>query len=267
MSTRMRDGYETLNVRVAGNLGWAELNRPLVLNAMNLQCIRELQAAIEAFDADPEIRVVAIVGAGERAFTAGADITEIHDYGQLEMEHYNRHWLSLFETIEGIRKPVIAAAHGWATGGGTEMSLACDFVLCTEAARFGLAEINIGVIPGAGAAVRLTRWVGRLKAKEILMLGRTLTGPEAVSVGLANRCVATRDDLLAEVRALADELASKAPLALAAAKASVNIAAEADQRTGIEHELNEFLRLFATEDQKEGMRAFLEKRAPVYTGR
>lgn len=147
------------------------------------------------------------------------------------------------------------------------MSLACDFVLCSEEARFGLAEINIGVIPGAGAAVRLTRWVGRLKAKEILMLGKTMSGPEAVAAGLANRCVPTRDALLADVRTLADDLASRAPLALAAAKASVNIAAEADQRTGIEHELNEFLRLFATDDQKEGMKAFLEKRPPVYTGK
>jgi enoyl-CoA hydratase/carnithine racemase len=143
--------------------------------------------------------------------------------------------------------------------------LACDFVICGETARFGLSEINIGVIPGAGAAVRLTRWLGRLRAKELLMLGRVLGGKEAVEWELANRCVAD-SALYQAVQDLCDELATKAPLALGAAKASVNIGAEASFDVALEYELQEFVRLFASADQKEGMRAFLEKRKPNYTG-
>ncbi len=244
---------------------WITLNRPRVHNAMNEAAVRACRAAVEAAAAEPGIRALVIVGAGERAFTAGADISEIAGYGPAEMAAYNRHWLDLFRAIERCPKPVIAAVHGWATGGGTEMSLACDFVLCSDEARFGLAEINIGVIPGAGAAVRLTRWLGRLKTKEILMLGRLIEGREAVRLQLANRCV-SRGELPAAAQELADELARKAPLALAAAKASVNIGSEAEFDTALEYELREFLLLFNTADQKEGMRAFLEKRAPVYVG-
>lgn len=257
--------YETIAVHTQGTARWITLSRPRVHNAMNSQCLRECRHALAEAEADAAVRAVVFTGAGDRAFTAGADIAEIAGFRPAEMLAYNRGWLGLFRDIELCRKPVIAAVHGWATGGGTELSLACDFVLCSEEARFGLAEINIGVIPGAGAAVRLTRWVGRLKAKEILMLGRLIPGPEAVALQLANRCVppaGVRD----AAQALADELADKAPLALGAAKASVNIGAEASFDVALEYELQEFVRLFTTNDQKEGMRAFLEKRKPAYTG-
>jgi enoyl-CoA hydratase/carnithine racemase len=228
--------------------------------------VRALKQAVLEAGRDAGVRAVVIVGAGGKAFTAGADISEIAGYGPLEMRDYNRDWLDLFRAIELSSKPVIAAVNGWATGGGTEMSLACDFVLCTPETRFGLAEINIGVIPGAGAAVRLTRWVGRLKAKEILMLGRIIPGDEAVRLHMANECVPA-GDLERVAQALADELADKAPLALSAAKASVNVGADSGFDAALEFELREFLMLFASEDQKEGMRAFLEKRRPVYRGR
>lgn len=261
-----KDAYHFIRVDYEQTLAWLTINRPRVHNAMNSACILEMTAALEVLEADPSVRVIAIIGSGGKAFTSGADISEIKEFTGIEMEPYNRRWINLFEKIERLKKPVIAAVHGWATGGGTEMSLACDFVVCSSEARFGLAEINIGVIPGAGAAIRLTRWVGRLKAKEILMLGEQISGSEAVEVGLANKCV-SHDGLQDAVKEIASALSEKAPLALAAAKVSVNSASESHQTTAIEHELNEFLRLFWTQDQKEGMRAFLEKRKPKFIGK
>lgn len=233
---------------------------------MNWACVIEVQAAIREAEDDAGIRSIVMAGSGSRAFTAGADITELRDFGPLEVLRYNRDWLDMFRRIEACRKPVVAAVHGWATGGGTELSLACDFVIVSESARLGLAEINIGVIPGAGAGVRLTRWVGRLRAKEMLMLGRLLSGREAVDWQLANRCVPD-DDLEDAIRALTDDLNARAPLALGAAKMTVNLGSEASQDIAMEYELQEFVRLFASEDKLEGMSAFLEKRKPQYRGK
>ena len=186
--------FETLLYEAGDGVAFVTLNRPKKLNAMNAQCIAEMRAVLAEIRGDDDVRVVVLRGAGERAFTAGADISELADKSAAEMEGYNREWLGLFDDIEGLSKPVIASVHGYATGGGTEMSLACDFVLSAEDCRFGLSEINIGVIPGAGAAVRLTRWMGRLKAKEILMLGEFVSGAEAVQCGLANRAVPAAGD-------------------------------------------------------------------------
>ena len=258
--------YVEILVECAPPLTTITLNRPRVLNAINTRCLVELLAALTAAEENDVVRVVIIRGAGGRAFTSGADISEIAEAGPREMLAYNRRWLALFEAIERLPKPVVASVEGWATGGGTELTLACDFVVCADTAKFGLAEINIGVIPGAGAAVRLTRWLGRLRAKEILMLGEVIPGPKAVEWHLANNCVSA-DALAEETLALAKKLASKAPLALAAAKSSVNVGAEASLAVALEYELREFLLLFASADQKEGMAAFLEKRPPNYTGR
>lgn len=251
---------------VEGAAAYLTLNRPKKLNAINTACLGEMRQALERARGDDAVRVVVIRGAGERAFSAGADISELADKTPFEMMDYNRQWLALFDDIEACPKPVIASVHGYATGGGTELSLACDFVLCADDARFGLAEINIGVIPGAGAAVRLTRWMGRAKAKEILMLGEFLSGKEAVECGLANRSVSP--DALAELtETWVGKLAGKPPLALAAAKSSVNVGAEAALSTALQYELREFLLLFGSDDQKEGMKAFLEKRDAVFAGR
>ena len=257
---------ETILYEAGDGVAYITLNRPKKLNAMNAQCIAEMRAALAEIRGDDDVRVVLLRGAGERAFTAGADITELAEKSPAEMEGYNRQWLGLFDDIESLPKPVIASVHGYATGGGTEMSLTCDFVLCAEDSRFGLSEINIGVIPGAGAAVRLTRWMGRLKAKEILMLGEFVSGADAVGCGLADRCV-PRAELAGITAEWAAKLATKAPLALAAAKACVNVGAEAEMPAALEFELQEFLRLFDSEDQTEGMNAFLEKRAAKFTGR
>lgn len=258
--------YETISVGRRGRAFWITLDRPKVLNAMNSTCIRECTEAVVAAEADPDVRVIVFTGEGDRAFTAGADISELRGFGPIDILAYNRGWLDLFRRIEMCRKPVIAAVKGWATGGGTELALACDFVVCGESARFGLAEINIGVIPGAGAAVRATRWLGRMRAKELVMLGRLLSGEEAVQWQLANRCVPD-GELVETISKLAEELADKAPLALGAAKFCINIGAEASFDVALEYELQEFARLFATDDKREGMNAFLEKRKPNYTGR
>lgn len=258
--------FETILLERRGESVWIIFNRPRVLNAMSRLLIQEAREAIAWASAQSDVRCLVFGGAGERAFTAGADISELRDMTSAQVLTYNRGWLDLFRDIERCRKPVIAAVHGWATGGGTELSLACDFVVCTANARFGLTEVNIGVIPGAGAVVRLTRWVGRMKAKEIVMLGRHIEGEEAAALQLVNQCVP--DDQLDEyVDALVRELAGKPPLALAAAKASINIGADVGFDAGLEYELQEFVGLFGTEDQREGMVAFFEKRAARFTGR
>lgn len=258
--------FETLLLERRGAGLWIIFNRPRVLNAMNRRLIHEARQAIAWASEQAEVRCLVFAGAGDRAFTAGADISELRGMSSTQVLAYNRGWLDLFRDIERCRKPVVAAVHGWATGGGTELSLACDFVVCTASSRFGLTEIDIGVIPGAGAVVRLTRWVGRMKAKEIVMLGRHIEGTEAAALQLANHCVPD-GRLDARVAALVEELAGKPPLALAAAKASINIGADVGFDAGLEYELQEFVRLFGSEDQQEGMAAFFEKRAACFTGR
>lgn len=258
--------FATIRFAIEGAVARITLDRPQVLNAMNGQALRDCLAALRLAEADPAVRVLVIAGSGGRAFTAGADISEIAQFGPSEMRTYNQLWIDWFAALEASRLAVIASVEGWATGGGTEMTLACDVVIAADSARFGLAEINIGVIPGAGAAVRLTRWVGRLRAKQLLMTGDPITAEQAVDWHLATEMVPAAE-LAAATDRWAQRLAAKAPLALAAAKHCVNVAAEAELPTAIAHELREFLLLFATADQKEGMAAFLDKRAPRFQGR
>lgn len=257
--------YETILYDVQDRIAFITFNRPKVLNSFNTHMLNECIDALKRCRDDKEVRVVVFKGAGEKAFSAGADIAEIQDNGPFEQLVYNRLWIDMFYMIENIRKPMIASVHGYAPGGGTELSLCCDMVIAAENAKFALAEIKIGVIPGAGATVRLPRWVGKAKAMEILMTGEFIPAQEAHRIGLINHVVPT-DQLETFTREFADKVASMSPLALAAAKASINIGAEMDRDRGIEYALQEFLLLFASKDQKEGMKAFVEKRRPVFTG-
>jgi enoyl-CoA hydratase/carnithine racemase len=242
------------------------INRPDKLNAFTNEMLVDARQRLLECEANPAIRVVVFRGAGDRAFCTGADLAELAQSGPFEVRESNRAWIDLFHTIETVRMPVVASVHGHCIAGGTELTLCCDLVVASEDATFGLAEARVGVIPGAGASIRITRWVGRAIAKEILMLGDPWPAAEAHRVGLVNRLV-PRADLATATADLTRTLAQRSPLALAAAKRAVNIGSEMDQDRGIEYVLQEFALLFAAGDQKEGMSAFLEKRPPNFQGR
>lgn len=258
--------YNTIGYTHEGHIATITLNRPQVLNAVNSEMLGELLSAFQRAADDETVRVIVLNGAGDRAFCSGADLKEIQANGPWEQWKYNAQWLALFEQMERVRKPVIASVHGFAPAGGTEITLACDLVIASDDAQFALAEMNVGIFPGAGAPIRLTRWVGRARAKEILFTGDFITAKQALEWGLVNRVV-DRQKLRDETMAFAEKLCRKAPLALGAAKAAVNIGAEMEMDKGIQYALQEFLLLFTTKDQEEGIRAFLERRDPNFEGR
>lgn len=240
-------------------------NRPEKRNAFDEALLAELHdAVVEAGQLD-RIRVVVLAG-DERAFSTGADLNEYAGLDPLSARDANRRsWMRTFEAIEALDKPVIAAVRGAAIAGGTETILACDLVVAAEDAMLGLVEMRVGVMPGAGAVIRLTRWVGRAHAKEILMTGDPLSGVEAHRIGLINRVVPA-DRVLDEALELAQLLASRSPVALGAVKRAVNQGSEMTLDQGMDYAVQEFALLFASDDQKEGMNAFLEKRLPKFLG-
>lgn len=255
--------YETILVETHQRVGLIRLNRPQALNALNHQLISELMGALEAFDHDSEIVAIVICG-NERAFAAGADIKEMAEASAVEM--LNRDHISLFDRIMGIKKPVIAAVSGWCLGGGNELAMSCDMIIASETARFGQPEINLGVIPGAGGTQRLTRAVGKAIAMEMVLNNRTLNAEEALRFGLVNKVVPV-ERYLDEALALASEIADRAPLAVRLGKEAVNHAFESFLSDGLADERRAFYFLFASQDQKEGMAAFVEKRKPIWQGK
>lgn len=255
--------YETILTETRGRVGLITLNRPQAMNALNNQLMRELMDALEAFDKNDAIGAMVITG-NEKAFAAGADIKEMADksiHAMMDTDH-----IAVFGRIRTIRKPVIAAVSGWALGGGCELALSCDMIVASESARFGQPEINIGVIPGAGGTQRLTRALGKVIAMEMILNDRRLTAPEAYQFGMVNRVVPV-ERYLEEALNLAEEIASRAPIAVRAAKKMINQTFERTLSDGLAAEKQEFYNLFATEDQKEGMRAFMEKRKPEWKGK
>ena len=254
--------YTNILVETRGRVGLVTLNRPQALNALNSDLLGELNAALAAFDADSGIGAIVISGS-ERAFAAGADIKSMASASEETMR--TNGFVDRFDGIRAIRKPIIAAVSGFALGGGFELALACDMIVASETARFGQPEVTIGVIPGGGGTQRLTHAVGKAIAMEMMLNNRTLLAAEGLQFGLVNRVVAV-DQFLTEALALASEVASRAPLAVAAAKAAVNNAFELSLSQGLADERERFYRLFSTRDQKEGMQAFLEKRKPEWTG-
>ena len=239
------------------------LNRPKQLNALNAQVMDQLCEALEALDADDAIRCLVVTG-NERAFAAGADIGEMAIASPIDMLRGNR--IAQWDRVRRISKPVIAAVNGWCLGGGCELAMALDLIVAGEGARFGQPEINIGVIPGAGGTQRLTRAIGKSRAMEMVLTGEPIDAAEALRLGLVARVVP--DELLVDdALALAAVIATKSPIALRLAKESVNAAYEMSLTDGLAHERKLFYLLFASEDQQEGMAAFLEKRAPDFKGR
>jgi enoyl-CoA hydratase len=255
--------YTSILVETRGRAGMITLNRPQALNALNNQLLRELMDALDAFDRDDSIGAMVITG-NEKAFAAGADIKEMADKTIHEMMDGDP--LAAFGRIRTIRKPVIAAVSGWALGGGFEIALSCDMIVASDSARFGLPEINLGVFPGAGGTQRLVRAVGKALAMEMILNDRKLSAQEALHHGLVNRVVPV-GDYLNDALKLAEEIASRAPQAVRAAKRMINHSYESFLRDGLAEEKHVFYNLFGTEDQKEGMNAFVEKRAPTWTGK
>ncbi|MEW6084631.1 MAG: enoyl-CoA hydratase-related protein [Chloroflexota bacterium] len=255
--------YTSILVETRGRVGLVTLNRPQALNALNHALMRELMDALEAFDNNDTVGAMVITGS-EKAFAAGADIKEMADESALDMTR-NDH-IAVFGRIRTIRKPVIAAVSGWALGGGCELALSCDMILASDSAKFGLPEITLGVIPGAGGTQRLVRAVGKAIAMEMILNDRKLNAQEALHFGLVNRVIPV-SDYLNEAIKLAEEIAGRAPLAVRAAKRAINHSFESFLKDGLDEEKQIFYNLFGTEDQKEGMKAFVEKRKPNWTGR
>ena len=239
------------------------LNRPEVLNALNAALMENLVESLEELDRDPKIRCIILTG-NEKAFAAGADIAEMARATTVEM--VMRDQFSLWDRIRNIKSPLVAAVSGFALGGGCELAMTCDIILSAETARFGQPEINIGVIPGAGGTQRLTRAVGKARAMEMVLTGRMITAEEALRMGLINRIVPV-ESLLDEAQTLAKEIASKPPLAVRLAKEAILKSMDGSLEAGLEFERKNFYMLFATEDQKEGMKAFTEKRKAEWRGR
>jgi len=255
--------YRTILTETRGSVGLVTLNRPEARNAINQELLKELMDALEAFDGDDRIGAMVVTG-NEKAFAAGADIKEMAERSAPQMKKSDP--VGPYARIMDIRKPVIAAVSGWALGAGMELALSCDMVIASESARFGQPEITIGVIPGAGATQRLARAVGKAVAMEVILNNRVLSAVEALEFGLVNRVVEV-EAYLEEAVKLAGELAARAPLGVRAAKKMINAAYERPLSKGLSEEREEFYNLFATEDQKEGMRAFIEKRPPQWKGR
>jgi len=255
--------YTSILVETRGRVGIVTLNRPQALNALNNRLMRELMDALDAFDKDDDIGALVLTG-NEKAFAAGADIKEMAEKTTLQMMDSDH--IAAFGRIRTIRKPVIAAVSGWALGGGCEIALACDMIVASDSARFGLPEINLGVIPGAGGTQRLVRAVGKALAMEMILNDRRLTAQEALHYGLVNRVVPVGDYLNVAIL-LADEIAARAPLAVRAAKRMINHSYESFLKDGLVEEKQVFYNLFSSEDQKEGMQAFVEKRKPNWTGK
>jgi len=255
--------YELILTETRGHVGLITLNRPQAMNALNNQLMRELMDALEVFDKDDAVGAMVITGSA-KAFAAGADIKEMADQSMQQM--MDRDHVAVFGRIRTIQEPVIAAVSGWALGGGCEIALSCDMIVASESARFGQPEITIGVIPGAGGTQRLTRAVGKAIAMEMILNNRTLTAQEAYQFGMVNRLVPV-EGYLEEALKLAEEIASRAPLARRAAKKMINQAFESSLSEGLTDEKQEFYNLFASEDQKEGMQAFVEKRKPEWKGK
>jgi len=246
----------------ARRIGLAQLNRPKQLNALNHALMDELGAALLAFDADPGIGCIVVTG-NEKAFAAGADIAAMAKYSYMDV-HRNEYITRNWETIRRVRKPVIAAVAGFALGGGCELAMMCDFIIAADSAKFGQPEIKIGIMPGAGGTQRLPRAVGKSKAMDMILTARMMDAAEAERAGLVSRVVAA-DKLLDEAFGAAAAICAMSGPSVALAKECVNRAFEAPLSDGVWFERRVFHSLFATDDQKEGMDAFLSKRPPKFS--
>ena len=259
----MPENYQNILVDRDENVGIVTLNRPNALNALNFQLVGEVAEALMEFERDESIRCIVITGAGEKAFAAGADIKEMADKSPIDMMMGG---FEAWERIKRVRKPMIAAVGGYALGGGCELAMYCDMIVASENARFGQPEILLGVIPGAGGTQRLARTLGKYRTMEMVLTGVQVSAQEMAAHGLVNRVV-PRGEHLAEALKLAKTVAAQAPIAVRLAKEAVKAAYETPLEEGLEIERKNFYLLFATEDMREGMQAFIEKRKAEFKGK
>lgn len=259
-------GFQTIELQIEGAIATITLNRPKALNALNLELVGELDQAVAQVRDDPAVRVVVITGAGEKAFAAGADITEFKEMSPVEAWGFTQQVQRVYLEIERLPKPVIAAVNGYALGGGCELMMACDIVYASDRAKIGQPETNLGIIPGAGGTQRLARLIGKQRAKELVLTGDMISAQEAWNLGLLNKVVPS-DQLMAEVKKLAEKLVAKGAVALRAAKQAIEEGADVGLERGLGIEGKLFALCFATEDKTEGVNAFLEKRPPNFKGK
>lgn len=255
--------YDTIIVEKKEGIATIFLNRPPV-NPLSSKLSLELGQAVEGLDADPAVRAVIITGSGEKAFSAGADISEMKDLTPVEVYSFCQVALQTGMKIENMKKPTIAAINGLALGGGLEVALTCDFRLASEKAKFGLPEITLGIIPGNGATQRLPRLIGAARAKEVLFLGEIIDAARAEQIGLVNKVVPP-SELMQEARSLALKLAARPGHALGILKGSVNKGLNMNLYDALDFEIKNFILTFASEDRREGFSAFMDKRKPKFT--
>ncbi len=257
--------YTNLLVDIDEGLATVTVNRPKALNALNRDTLQDLQQAFDALEKDAEVKVIILIGAGEKAFVAGADIAKMQEMNDLEARSFILLGQQVMTTIENSSKPVIAAVNGFALGGGCELAMACDIRLAAENAKFGLPEVNLGVIPGFAGTQRLARLVGKGRAKELVFTGDMIDAQEALRLGLVNKVVAP-EQLLETTLKMARKIAGKGPVAVRLSKDAINRGLEMDLDRASAYEAELFARCFASADRKEGIQAFLEKRSADFKG-
>lgn len=258
--------YQNIKLNIQENIATVTLNRPKALNALNQQILSELHHAFtEKLSHNNEVRAVILTGA-EKAFVAGADIKEMDGMSPKQSRHFATKGQKIFECIENFPAPVIAAVNGYALGGGCELALSCDIRLASEKAKFGQPEVNLGIIPGFGGTQRLPRLVGPGKAKELIYTGNTIDAEEALRIGLVN-AVYSGEELLDKAREMAKTIAQKAPLAVSLCKKAVNMGMNMDVTRGIDFEADLFAESFSSQDRREGIEAFVQKRKASFIGK
>jgi enoyl-CoA hydratase len=258
--------YENIIYQVEEGIATITFNRPKALNALNAALLGELSDALDKIAADEDIRVLILTGSGDKAFVAGADITELATFNPLSAKNFVTFGQSVIDKLQKLPIIVIAAVNGFALGGGTEIAIACDFIYASENAKFGQPEINLGLIPGFGGTQRLPRLIGTNMAKELIFTGKMVSAAEGNQVGLVNKVVAP-EALLDEVMKVAKEIAAKGKVSLRAAKQAVNNGINTDLATGLKIEIDAFALSYSSKDAQEGTSAFLEKRKPDFTGK
>lgn len=255
--------YNHILIEVTDNIGWLKVNRPDSLNALNSEVVESLEYALRDLEQDVAVKVVVITGAGEKAFVAGGDIKEMAAIAPLAALAFARKGQQMIEYIEKMHKPVIAAVNGYALGGGLELALACDFIYASDKAKLGLPEVTLGVIPGFGGTQNLPRLIGPNRAKELIFSGKILSAQQAKEWGIVNEVFPT-EELSARVMEIAQAISRNGMIAVASAKDAIVNGLNMAKEDGLRYESSLFATLFTTEDQKEGMQAFIAKRKPEF---